>query len=171
MKHFLPSPCYLISFTEVLRNSFCKQNPSGQVFWFRLTLFAFTLLTQWHYPCYSHLYIPSLSAKSTSPWPLPNPSPILPFQIVSSVFVFCILICLSGSNPINRVLAFSKASYFPKFFLQTPNSSPCNPSFLTLKRMKHATTLFPLQSYSSISIDWFRGSISSPWKQGTFQSA
>lgn len=42
----------------------------------------------------------------------------------------------------NRVLAFSKASYFPKFFFQTPNSSPCNPSSFTLKRMKHATTLF-----------------------------
>lgn len=76
------------------------------------------------------------------PDPLPNLSPILLFQIFSSVLVFCIFICLSGSNPINRVLAFRKASYFPKFFFQALNSAPCNPSSLTPRRMKHATTPF-----------------------------
>jgi len=73
--------------------------------------------------------------------PLPNLATIVLFQIFSSVLVFGILICLSGSNPINRVLAFRKASYFPKCFFQAPNSAPCNPSSLTPKRMKHATTL------------------------------
>lgn len=76
------------------------------------------------------------------PDPLPNPSPILPFQVLSSVFVCFILACLSGSNPVNSVSAFSKASYFPKFLFQSPNSSSCNPPCLTLKRMKHATTPF-----------------------------
>lgn len=76
------------------------------------------------------------------PDPLPNLSPILLFQIFSSVLVYCIFIRLSRSNPINRVLAFRKASYFPKFFFQAPNSAPCNPSSLTPQRMKQATTLF-----------------------------
>lgn len=58
------------------------------------------------------------------PDPLSNPSPILPLQILGPVFAFCILICLSESNPINRVLALSKTSYFPKFFFPLPVTPP-----------------------------------------------